>query len=696
MAASRTMGSCQGFPAATYRTRLVLTTLLSLNLLQLGIFRLSAMAEDTNPTKSTTPSCTSARKPRLIPGLEIPEEDVSIAVGLGRDQPITQAPSNVYVLTEEDIRHSGAVDLPTVLRRIPGMEVIQMTAADFNVSTRGGNQIQANKLLVLIDGRSVYIDANAFMFWRGFPITLPEIKRIEVLKGPASSVYGFNAVDGIINIITKSPEEMKGCTIQIGGGEYGTISSAAVVAGAVDKFGYRLSYGHDRSNSWNDRHTLAFAADRVHGQFEYSLPDRSKLKLSGGFVNMDPFDGTVQRNISLSSTVKLPDVYLGYERSDSFIRFWWNQFDAKSLTITNPAISNLLRTTTITNDPRLTFLGNSYNVDGQHGVDLWSGNRLTVGLNYRLNTFSGNSVTGRNNENRLGFYLEDEWKLTEKVTLVAGARYDLDTFIHPQLSPRAAILFSPITDHTFRASVSVAYRTPSLFETHENLQVSVFPFPPLRPPIPITGSSSLNPEEMISYQLGYQGWYLKHRLRTRVDLFFNHVSNLIDLQQVSPTLITNANSPGVADIYGGEAGFEFMAATWLTTFANVAYQDFGQSLTGTYRRGGPKYKVNAGARGDWPNGLSGEVVYHYVGSATYPIGDFFSQFAAAGVIPPSSVPNTRVPAYGLLNVRIGYWIWKDKAEVAFSAFNALNDKHNEHPLGEIIGSRVMGWLTIML
>src|SRR5690606_25729948 len=103
-----------------------------------------------------------------------------------------QAASNVYVITDEDIRHSGATDIPTVLRRIPGMEVMQTTGADFNVSVRGDNQLTANKLLVMIDGRSIYVDAAGTVYWKNLPVTLPEIKRIEVLKGPAAAVYGFN------------------------------------------------------------------------------------------------------------------------------------------------------------------------------------------------------------------------------------------------------------------------------------------------------------------------------------------------------------------------------------------------------------------------------------------------------------------------------------------------------------------------
>src|SRR5206468_8052875 len=101
-------------------------------------------------------------KPEITEELKLlKEEDVSIAIGLGREQPISQAASNVYVITDEDIRQSGAIDLPTVLRRIPGMEVIQMTGADFDVSVRGDNQSRANKLLVLVDGRSIYLDIQS-------------------------------------------------------------------------------------------------------------------------------------------------------------------------------------------------------------------------------------------------------------------------------------------------------------------------------------------------------------------------------------------------------------------------------------------------------------------------------------------------------------------------------------------------------
>lgn len=185
---------------------------------------------------------------------------------------------------------------------------------------------------------------------------------------------------------------------------------------------------------------------------------------------------------------------------------------------------------------------------------------------------------------------------------------------------------------------------------------------------------------------------MKHRARLRASLFFNHISQLITF---TPDPV---NASGAADIYGGEVGGDFLATRWLSGFANFSYQEIGQSFTGTAQRGAPRFKYNAGVRGEWGNGLSGEIAWHYVGSATYPIAAAFSQFQPFGVIPP----NPRVGSYNPLNLRGAYRFWQQKAaagylrdaEVAVSAFNALNDKHKEHPLGDTIGSRVMGWLTV--
>ncbi len=188
------------------------------------------------------------------------------------------------------------------------------------------------------------------------------------------------------------------------------------------------------------------------------------------------------------------------------------------------------------------------------------------------------------------------------------------------------------------------------------------------------------------YEAGYQGWYFKHRARVRADLFFNHISDLITRRNVSNTFATFVNDRGQTDIYGGEAGVEFLATSWLTGFANDSYQEVGQSFVETVRRAPPRFKFNPGLRGEWDNGFSGEVTLFHVGAASYPVAQTFSTLAA---VPTTevTVPPERVGSHNLLNLRTGYTFWKQKAEagyqreaeVAVSIFNALNDKHKEHP-----------------
>ena len=158
-------------------------------------------------------------------------------------------------------------------------------------------------------------------------------------------------------------------------------------------------------------------------------------------------------------------------------------------------------------------------------------------------------------------------------------------------------------------------------------------YPPFVPPstttTSLTGSENLKPEKIISYELGYQGWYLKHRLRTRASFFLNNLKRLIGQENVGQNLAF-ANASGEATIQGVEAGAEFLAMPWLTGFGNISYQDIRQSLVGRVRRGGPQWKVNGGLRTEFENGLNGEAVLHFVGSADYPVGPAFT--AVSGLL----------------------------------------------------------------
>ena len=619
--------------------------------------------------------------------LELLKEEETVSIATRHEQPISQAPSNVYVITDEDIRHSGATDIPTILRRVPGLDVMQVTGADFNVSARGDNQLFANKILVMVDGRSIYIDGQGLVFWKSLPITLPEIKRIEVLKGPASVVYGFNAFDGVINIITKSAQEMKGTTLQLGGGELGTISSAAVQAGSAGKLDYRLSIGHDQNQQWRNNDALAFRSSKFNVQTQYNFSGDGTLRVAGGFIDTNRFDGPVSNVQIPQSQFNQGYTDVHYQYRNFSLRGWWQGNDIPVDSATHPLLSRFVRQTNAIGGSNVSFTTQTYNLEAQHSLELTPTNRLSYGVNYRYNTVDGAAVSELGREDRLGFHLQDEWKILSPLTLVAGIRYDLHTRITGTWSPRVALVYNLTPDHTFRISGSVAYRPPTLFES--NLDLRILPTtPPLFAPIPLFGSQKLNPEQIISYEAGYQGWWMKHRLRTRLDLFFNHLSDLINFQTIGATR-TLVNG-GEADIYGTEAGLEFLATRWLSGFANVSYQKIGQTFTGVSRRGGPDWKANVGLRGDWDSGINGELAVHYVAGATYPLIELFT--ALAPVLPAAVSPT--IDSYTLLNLRGGYRFWHDKAEVAVAVFNALNDRHKEHPLGDTLGSRVMGWLTL--
>ena len=632
------------------------------------------------------------------------EETVSIASRY--EQPISEAPSNVYVITDEDIRLSGATDIPTLLRRVPGIEVMQTNAADFNVSMRGNNQLAANKLLVLIDGRSVYIDQAGLTLWKLLPVTLTAIKRIEVLKGPASALYGYNAFDGVVNIITKSPEEMKGTTFQIAGGELGTILTSAVHAGQAGAWGYRLAAGHEQNQRWSDRDRQALNTQNVMGLVDYHLSSSRKVYGEAGFLTATPYTA----NVYLTSTARIAPVHhaygrIGYESDNLHLHGWYSGYHTETTQEIYTPLKPLLLSTDRAGDSTYGFAFNTYNLDGYYHTAIFQTLTLGTGANYRRIIDAGNALAQRTGEDRLGLFSQATWKPTSLVEIVGGVRYDLDTFVAPTLSPHIALLVHLSPEQSLRLSRSTAVRPPTTTETSYNF-LNVLTLPG-RPPLTtaVLGSTTIHPEKIASYELDYQGWWWQHRLRTRVTVFYNHISDLIEVR--NPTEMPNHPAQpmngGLADLYGTSASVEWLATPWLSGFANYAYQDGGQTFQGFSRRGFPHHKVNAGLRLTWAPGLSGEVLYHHVGAASYPLTDAFTSLAP--FFPPGTViPQEQVRSYNLLNLRVGYRFWQEtvtagyrrEAELALSVFNALHDQHREHPLGDLLGTRVLGWLTLKL
>ena len=158
-----------------------------------------------------------------------------------KEQPLSTAGAAVFVITEEDIRRSGATNIPDLLRMVPGVNVAQVNASTWAISVRGFNDVFANKVLVLVDGRSVYNPMTSGVVWSAQDVPLEDIERIEVIRGPGGTVWGANAVNGVINIITKSAKDTQGWTVDVGGGSPTTTQGLIEYGGAVGTLGtYRV------------------------------------------------------------------------------------------------------------------------------------------------------------------------------------------------------------------------------------------------------------------------------------------------------------------------------------------------------------------------------------------------------------------------------------------------------------------------
>src|SRR5437868_3156369 len=161
-----------------------------------------------------------------------------------------KAPASLTIIGEDEIRMSGAATIPEILRRVPGIDVAEMNPSDTNISFRGFNRRVSNRVLVLVDGRSVYQDFLGGTFWPLLDVAVQDVSRIEVIRGPGSALYGANAFSGVVNIITKTGEDANGPRLFVNAGNYNTFQGGLSVGGRSGKLSYRTTVAYDRADKW--------------------------------------------------------------------------------------------------------------------------------------------------------------------------------------------------------------------------------------------------------------------------------------------------------------------------------------------------------------------------------------------------------------------------------------------------------------
>lgn len=427
--------------------------------------------------------------------------DVIVVTAARTEQSLHEVPSAFSVVTTEEIETSPADDVGDLLRNVPGVNVTQVSARDIQVSSRSAASTLSTDTLVLLDGRSLYLDFFGFVMWDFLPVNSKEIKQIEVVRGPGSAVWGANAMTGVINVITKSPREMAGTSLTLGGGEFDTLYGSISHAGASDRVGYKFSVGYFEQNPYprptgiipgteatnppNGTPYPNFANSgteqpKADIRVDYDASDSTTWSFSAGYAGTDgivhtgigPFD--VDRGSNLS-------FFKGAWRKKALeVSFFANLLDGEA--------SNLLTRGPDGLPLLLGFESQTYNLELTDTRIFGGKHIVTYGARARQNEFDLSIAPGGDNRDELGVFVQDEILLGDKVRWLIGARLDDLDPIGTKVSPRTTFLFSPNPNHTFRASYNEAYRQPSLINNFLDITIvnQIAPVAPGLPPgIPI-------------------------------------------------------------------------------------------------------------------------------------------------------------------------------------------------------------------
>lgn len=565
-----------------------------------------------------------------------------------RPESLAKAPAAVFVITAEDIRRAGAINLPEALRLAPNLEVARLNGFAYTISARGFNSPEsANKLLVLVDGRSIYSPLASTVFWENLAVPLADVARIEVISGPGGTLYGANAVNGVINIVTKGAGESQGALLD-------------ATAGTAD-MKVMARYGF---SPWNG------AALRLYGQTSHandtspvSALDISRtgwVRNQGGFRLDQQLDGdslTLQGDAFANST---PGADTKRNRGYNLNGRWSHALEGGSsleMQAYNDESSQIvvgqLREQLDTADLRV-----------QHNTALWWNDTFIWGGEYRHSkeaiysstSFFANPVTHLDIEN---LFAQDSFHLLDRLQVTTGIKIENSSFSNVDFMPDLRFAWAVTDSDMLWASVSRAVRTPS--KVDRELQVPGFLLP----------SPRFHSEKLTAYEAGYRGQPLVD-LSLSVSLYYNLYDDLRTEAYTPVTIAPVQLRNGITgDNYGAEVWAKYAVTDWwrLSLGANWLQRTehlkpgrvdltFGQSLGQD-----PPYQAQLRSEmnvlEDWE-----------FDTALRSIGHVKARDANTG--------NTKVlvGAYTEMDVRIG-WHATKTTEISLEGFNLLHPRHLE-------------------
>jgi iron complex outermembrane receptor protein len=475
-----------------------------------------------------------------------------------RPEKLREAAAAIQVITQEDIRRSGATSIPEALRLADNLQVAQKNSHDWAISARGFNTNLGNKLLVMIDGRSVYTPLYSGVFWDVQDYLLEDIDRIEVISGPGGTLWGANAVNGVINIITKSAKDTPGLYVDAGGGSQphdfagvrygGTLGADTqfrVYAKYFDRGDEVLAGGDDAADSWHQSRG-GFRIDSAAGS-------QDRLTLQGDVYDSHEHMATGVANSSGANLLGRWTRTLSDE-SDLSLQSYVDRTH-----LADPVAPLLVAGLQFA--PPGTFYDDltTYDVDFQHRFRLGNGNRIVWGLGFRrthddvMDAPALGFFPNVLDQNLFSAFAQDEIELRKNLSFVIGTKLEHNDYTGFEFEPDARLSWALTSSQFAWAAVSRAVRTPSRID-HDLTEGT----PPYL--VVLKGGSDFTSEALIAYELGYRA-EISSRVTTSISTFYNQYD---DVRGTSFTPVTILPLYFANDLAGHTYGLELSSNFKLT------------------------------------------------------------------------------------------------------------------------------------
>jgi iron complex outermembrane receptor protein len=637
-----------------------------------------------------------------------PAETVTSATK--HEQPLSESPSAVTVLTHEDIQASGARTLPEALRLVPNMDVYMIKPFWYAVGVRGRTTDESDRMLLVVDGRDVTSELLGAPLWTVQYFSMDDVERIEVIRGPGSALYGANAYSGVVHVITRLPGEGSRATVSVRGGEQGQAELSCRVSETFSGVSLAAMAGLVQEDLWTSRDFTSREIIRSRLDAKIELGPDTHLTFEAGALQGS---GMIQTAMGLMHLKDVQDYYgriqfdlAGLNVQASFDRTPVDASLDLALRIKDPPLE-------LASVPGLIGTVDKAGLLARYSFSAFF-NRVTLGAEYVLNTFdSASLIPDHHTEHRTGAFVQDEIRLNElleetadieipPLILTVGLRFDYDIIIKDQkelageqddwqdweLSPRASLVFTPGESHSFRLGFSHAYLKPSFLQS--SIRIGVDDVSSLGIHELNMGNPDLENQTIDSLELAYSARFLDGRFTVGLDFAYNWHRNTIWFEQdpdkmdyieigsvrfpdiSSSNGFTFTNHPEGLDSHNLDLQLVGKPTEDLRLFVQAGYRQSFYNETGLFDGHEPVFR--AGAGGDLRTGFG----------LALSVRAFFTASRDAWLLDPESLLEPggpyRVPASLLLNARIAWTLVSRPFEftIGLEGFNLLDRRFREN------------------